>query len=113
MVQNRNKLIELFIGNISNAIVHEILGKAINDDNVRNHYNIEQRVSFDKARSYREKINPVNKTLPDKDINQIKDKIIKKVKLELQSRASKGYKNINFGLIEIVVENMLGDMNVV
>lgn len=41
MVQNRSKLIELFIGNISNAVVHKILGKAIDDDNVRNHYNKE------------------------------------------------------------------------
>lgn len=29
MPQNRNKLIELFIGNIVNAIVHDILEKAI------------------------------------------------------------------------------------
>ena len=29
MVQNRNKLIGLLIGNISNAIVHEILEKAV------------------------------------------------------------------------------------
>ena len=63
MVQNRNKLMELFIGNISNAIVHEILGKAIDDDNIRNHYNIELKISVDKARSYREKINPVNKVI--------------------------------------------------
>ena len=113
MVQNRNKLIELFIGNISNAIVHEILGKAINDDNVRNHYDIEQKVSFDKARSYREKINPVNVVLPDKDIDYIKDKIIRKVKLELQLRASKGYENINFDLVEITAENALKDMDVI
>ena len=31
MSQNRNKLIILFIGNVSNAIVHEILEKAINN----------------------------------------------------------------------------------
>ena len=29
MPQNRNQLIELFIGNITNAIVHRILEKAI------------------------------------------------------------------------------------
>ena len=112
MVQNRNKLIELFIGNISNAIVHEILEKAIDDDNIRNHYNIELKVSVDKARSYREKINPANMVLPDKDIGYIKDKIIRKVKLELQLRASKGYENINFDLVEITVENILRDMGI-
>ena len=39
MAQNRNKLIGLLIGNISNAIVHEILGEAIDNENIRNHYN--------------------------------------------------------------------------
>ena len=34
MSQNRNKLIILFIGNISNAIVHEILEKAINNKEI-------------------------------------------------------------------------------
>ncbi len=29
MSQNRNKLIDLFIGNLSNVIIHEILLKAI------------------------------------------------------------------------------------
>ena len=29
MVQNRNKLIELFVGNLSNSIVHEILERAV------------------------------------------------------------------------------------
>ena len=32
MTQNRNKFIEIFIGNISNAIVHEILEKSIKQD---------------------------------------------------------------------------------
>ena len=113
MVQNRNKLIELFIGNISNAVVHEILGKAIDDDNIRNHYNIELKISVDKARSYREKINPVNKMLPDKDILYIKDKIIRKVRAELQLRASQGYTNINLALVEITVENVLKNMKII
>lgn len=112
MVQNRNKLIELFIGNISNAIVHEIMGKAIDDDNIRNHYNVELKISIDKARSYREKINPINTALPIKDIGYIKNKIIRKVKAELELRVSSGYENINIGLIEIIVEDVLKNMNV-
>ena len=98
---------------MSTAVVHEILGKAIDDDNIRNHYNKELKISFDKARSYREKINPVNTILPDKDTGYIKDKIVKKVKLELQLRASKGYKNINLDLVKITVENVLKEMNVI
>lgn len=113
MVQNRNKLIELFIGNISNAIVHEIVGKAIDDDNIRNHYNIELKISVDKARSYREKINPMNKVLPDKDVGYIRDKIVRKVRVELQLRASQGYTNINLDLVEVTVDNMLRNMNII
>ncbi|MBS3122648.1 hypothetical protein J4434_07240 [Candidatus Woesearchaeota archaeon] len=77
MPQNRNKLIELFIGNISNAVVHEILTKAIDDENIRRHYDKELKVSFDTAKKYREKINPVNTTLPEKDTDYIREKIKK------------------------------------
>ena len=38
MVQNRKKLIELFVGNISNAVVHEILEKATNDEEISSKY---------------------------------------------------------------------------
>lgn len=113
MPQNRNKLIGLFIGNISNAIVHQILEKAIDDDNIRNHYDKELKVSLDIAKIYREKINPINNTLPDKDISYIKDKIVKKVKLELQLRVSKGYENIDLNLVEITVEDLLKDIKVI
>lgn len=113
MVQNRNKLIELFIGNISNGIVHEILAKAIDDDNIRKHYSQELKVSLSIARKYRKKINPINTTLPDKDIDYIKDKIIKKVKSELELRISKGYKNIDIDLVEVTVKNMLKNVSVI
>jgi len=38
MSQNRNKLIILFIGNVSNVIVHEILEKAINNKEITDRY---------------------------------------------------------------------------
>ena len=45
MIQNRNKLIELFIGNLSNAVVHKILEKAIENELMkrisRGYYNID------------------------------------------------------------------------
>ena len=110
MPQNRNKLIELFIGNLSNAIVHEILAKAIDEENIRNHYNKELKVSFDTAKRYREKINPVNTTLPEKDINYIKNKITRRVNSELQLRISKGYENINLCLVEVIVEKDLKEL---
>ena len=113
MPQNRNKLIELFIGNISNAVVHEILTKAIDDENIRRHYDKELKVSFDTAKKYREKINPVNTKLPDKDIEYIKKKIITKVKNELLLRINKGYEHINLDLIEEQIDKNLKDMSVI
>lgn len=41
MTQNRSKLIDLFIGNIANAIVHKILEQAIEDGLLRKYYNKE------------------------------------------------------------------------
>ncbi len=107
MSQNRNKLIELFIGNMSNSAVHEILEKAIKEENIRNHYNKELSISLDIAKKYRKKINPVNTPLPDKDICYIKQKIIRNVMAELKLRVSKGYQNIDLGLIDSTVDKLL------
>ena len=112
MVQNRNKLIGLFISNIANAIVHRILERAIDNDNIRDHYDKELKASFNKAKIYREKINPVNKTLPDKDTSYVKNKIIRKVKAELELRISKGYENIDLELVDSLVKDSLKEMNV-
>ena len=71
MVQNRNKLIELFIGNASNSIVHRILEKAIakeRNEEISDKYRKELITSFEIARRYRKGINPVNLPLPKKDM---------------------------------------------
>ena len=52
MVQNRNKLIELFIGNASNSIVHRILEKAIakeRNEEISDKYRKELITSFEIA----------------------------------------------------------------
>jgi len=107
MVQN--KLIELFIGNVSNAVVHEILERAVSKEFVADKYRKELMTSFEIARWYREKINPATRPLPDKDISYIKHKIISRVKSELMARISKGYKNIDLGLVETLTEKALRD----
>lgn len=112
MVQNRNKLIDLFLGNLANAVIHEILGKAIDDENIRNHYSRELQASIDKARAYREKINPANAVLPDKDTGIIYDKLVSKVKVELQLRIARGYKNINMDLVDATARKFLVKMGV-
>ena len=113
MSQNRNKLIILFIGNVTNAIVHEILKKAIPNKEIANKYRKEITNSFHKAKEYREKINPTNTSLPGKDIEEIKAKIINKVKGELKLRISKGYEGINLDLAEDFVEEFLRKTNLI
>ena len=113
MTQNRNKLIELFIANISNAIVHEILEKAIDVEEIVEKYGKEIKTSFDIARTYREKINPTERALPLKDIKKIRKKVINTVRAELQSRISKGYQNINLNLIEPTINKILKETKVI
>ena len=113
MVQKRKKLIDLFIGNIANSIVHEILEKAIDNRDISVRYEKELTISFEIAKKYRAKINPVNNPLPDKDIEYIKTKIINKAKSELLIRISKGYENINIDLVEKLVDKALTDMKII
>jgi|SRR3989344_1610333 len=114
MVQNRNKLIDIFIGNLANSIVHTILEKAVKKDKdyLADKYRKELITSFEIAKTYRDKINPVNIPLPEKDISFIKEKIIKKVKAELRIRISKGYQGININEIDKEVNEALKKINV-
>lgn len=113
MVQNRNKLIILFIGNATNVVVHRLLAKAVDDKELANRYNKEEIVSLEVAKKYRKKINPIGITLPEKDINYIKNKLIQKVKSELESRISKGYKNIEMNNVEEMIEQIIIEMKVI
>ena len=110
---NRNKLIEVFISNLTNVIVHQILEMAIDRREISEVYNKEVKNSWEIARRYREKINPVDKALPDRDIEEIKRKVINKVKTELKLRINKGYENINLALVPELVEKSLRDMKVI
>lgn len=113
MVQNQNKLIKLFIGNLSNSIVHEILEMAVADENIRKRYDKESETSFKIAIKYRRKINPIEINLPEKDIAYIRKEVIRKVKSELRLRVSKGYTNIGISRVEELVEKFLKRSGVV
>ena len=112
MNQNRNKLIDLFIGNMSNCAVHQILEKAIEEESIRDHYNKELLLSLDIAKRYREKINPKNKALPTKDIERIRKRVMRRVNTELNLRISKGYENINLEDVEVIVDKLLKNTKV-
>ena len=107
MVQNRNRLIKLFIGNLSNSVVHEVLEMAIDDENIRKRYDKESETSLKIAIRYRKKINPIEMNLPKKDIAYIRKEVIRKVKSELRLRISKGYTNIDLSRVEELVERFL------
>ncbi|MEK6823783.1 MAG: hypothetical protein AABY06_01995 [Nanoarchaeota archaeon] len=115
MPQNRNKLIDLFIGNISTAITHEILIEAIKDNSkeIADHYQKEAENAVNISKKYREKINPINAPLPSKDISYIRTKIINKIKIELMNRISKGYKNIDLNLINELVDKTLKNAGII
>ena len=80
MVQNRKKLIDLFIGNISNSIAHKILEKATDNKDLADKYNKELLNSLNIAKKYRNKINPVNARFPNKDVGYIRNKVRIKLK---------------------------------
>ena len=94
MPQNRKKLIKLIIGSIANAVVHEILRKASQHTERASYYGKEIENAVNLSKQYRKKINPSEK-LPDKDLNFIREGILKRVKSELDLRIVKGYKNID------------------
>jgi len=110
MAQNRNKLIELFISNLSNAVLHRILEKAIDDLEIGQRYHKEIKNSWQIAQIYREKINPIDMPLPDKDVEEIKRKVSNRVKSELLLRISKGYRNIDLSLVIPFVEDALSEL---
>jgi len=109
---NRNKLLTLFVSNLSNAVVHKILENAIDIPEISERYNKEIINSWDIAKRYREKINPVEKELADKEIQEIRKRIVNKVKSELRIRIEKGYENIDLESVEEVVEEVLKEMKI-
>lgn len=112
MKQNKNRLIDLLVGNISNAILHRILEKAIDNPEISNKYLTEIENSWEISKKYREKINPVDRCLPEKDVEEIRKKVINKVKAELQIRIAHGYNNINADLVEPFVDKALKEMKI-
>ncbi|HII16187.1 MAG TPA: hypothetical protein HA362_07835 [Nanoarchaeota archaeon] len=106
-MQNKGKLVRIFIGNVANAVVHEILENAIEEQSLRSHYGKEMQNSFLLAKRYRKKLNPGGKPLPDKESADIKAKIMKKAVNELKLRIKKGYTNIDVDSADKIAEKLL------
>lgn len=112
MVQNRNKFITLFIGNLSNAILHQILEQSINDDALTHRYHKESITSLALAKKYRAKIHPLQSSLPESDSTYVGQKILQKVNVELHLRISKGYRDIDLSLVEPSIDKALRESKI-
>ncbi len=110
MRQNRNKLMQLLVGNLVNIVVHKVLEATITENILRERYQREGLVSFEVAKRYREKINPADRELPEKDFEQIKEVVSKRARQELLLRISKGYAEIDLSLIDKVLDEILKEL---
>ena len=113
MAQNKKKLIQILIGNLANAVVHEILEKSIDKEELTSKYRKELITSFEIAKKYREKINLINMPLNEKTIIEIREKVHTRVKSELIIRVSKGYTGIQIELIDEIIDKMLRGLNII
>lgn len=112
MTQNRNKLLDLFVGNLSNAVLHRVMEYSAADEELRKYYEKEVLNSMKIAKNYREKINPIRTALPKDDGENVRRKVIEKVKNKLNTRISEGYENIKLDLVDKIVDELLLEMNI-
>lgn len=102
----------MFIGNISTAIIHEILLVSVKSEEVASYYQKEIDNAINRSKKYREKINPVESPLPSKDVEYIKSRIINRVKADLQKRKLEGYKNVDLSLIDSFIDKSLKETKI-
>jgi hypothetical protein len=113
MAQNRNKLFGHLAGNLTTAVVHKILEQATSDEYLKKYYANEASNSIEKARSYRERINPVDEPLAEKDATEIRARVIRSATAELKARIVKGYREVNLEPAARVTEQMLIELKIV
>ena len=111
MSQNRPDLIKRFIGVARNIIAHKVLIKAELEKDLREYYTKEIERDIDIALKYRNRINPANRLLPQRDSKEIRESILLKVKAELLKRVDKGYK-VDLSKIDGEIDNFLKEQNV-
>jgi hypothetical protein len=110
-MQNKKKIIQHLIGNLSNAIVHKILENAIKDLFISQKYEKEILNSFEVAKSYRSKLNPVDKGINKLEFEKIKKEVSARVRNEIELRRDKGYKNLEGINIEKEVLDFMMKLN--
>ena len=112
MPQNRNKLIELLIGNLANVILHQILEQASDDPDVTLKYRKEIEASWKLAKKYREQIHPLKHPFPEIQLDTIRKRLLNKVKAKLSIRIAKGYKNLYVNQAKRWIDEALKKLNI-
>lgn len=110
MSQNRPDLIKRFIGVATNTITHRILLRAELEEDIRKHYTKEIERDVDISLKYRNQINPICRPL--KEAEEIRNKILLKVRAELMKREHKGY-NLDYSLVEEELDKFLRECKVI
>jgi len=109
---NKSAIIERFTGQVATLIVHIIIDKSSESEEMHQKYVKEINNSLSLAEKYRNDINPIDRPLHSSDIEYIKQKIYGKVKAELQSRTLRGYENIQWDLINEEIDKLLKKLNI-
>ena len=99
--RNKKKLLRIIIGNLSNAILHEILAESTQNE-LREYYSKESVISLEVALRYRQKLS-YDFTFS----NNLKSILVKIVKNKLNQRINLGYKNLDLNKVEIHVNFFL------
>ena len=102
----------LLIGNLTNVVVHRVLEKSVKEEILRNHYDKESLVSLEVAKRYRDQINPIERALPDIDVKEIEEGIMKRARSELQLRISRGYQRIQLDTIKAILKQVLQELKI-
>ena len=112
MTQNRNKLLNHFIGHAVMTVVHRILAQATSDISLQEKYDKEIENSLSITLSYREKLNPAH-PFQTRESLDIRDQIIQRVHSELRRRINLGYKNLDVSKVENEVDAFLKEMKII
>ena len=106
MPQNRPELIKRLIGVASNVIAHNIILKAELEKNIRDYYAKEIEGDIDISLDYRNRINPADEALPPEDAEEIRNKILSKVRAELLKRIPYNNNSDDYGFhTDIVLQS--------
>ncbi len=110
MTQNRNKILDLMTGSLSNAIVHSILELSCDETALKAKYKKEAFNSFQIALEFRNRINPLFRPLPQRPLIEIK--VTRRVEAELNNRIRKGYIGVDVTIIKAQVEKYFQELRI-